>query len=102
MKIEILFSSLYSNNEKTVGKKTMVSMNALKCKTEAPERKFYNLSVKTSMCGRLLHPGPRHELQRVPISVSLLLHQFLLPVPQASAAEREGTLTHGMNRLLKG
>lgn len=51
----------------------MVYMDALKCKTEAPERKFYNLSVKTSMCGRLLHPGSRHVVHRVPMSASFLL-----------------------------
>lgn len=52
----------------------MVYMDALKCKIEAPERKFYNLSVKTSiMCGRLLHPGSRHMVHRVPMSASFLL-----------------------------
>lgn len=51
----------------------MVYMDALKCKIEAPERKFYNFSVKISMCGKLLHSGLRHMVHRVPMSSSFLL-----------------------------
>lgn len=58
----------------------MVYMDALKCKIEAPERKFYNLSVKTSMCGRLSHPGSRHMVHRVPMSSSFLLLCLKLPL----------------------
>lgn len=80
----------------------MVYMDALTCKIEAPERKFCNLSMKTSACGRLLHPGSRHVVHRVPVSASFLLPRLLMPLPQASAAGRKGTLPHRKYRVLTG
>lgn len=44
----------------------MVYIDALTCKIEAPERKFCNLSMRASVCGRLLRPGSRHVVHRSP------------------------------------